>query len=217
MRTRCVIIQAALLAGATVLCPSPAAGQTPQYRSPAGVVYVSLPDTGGVARAESALAAEPRSVERIIALGLAQSAIRRYREAIATFSRGLALEPENAVLYRWRGHRYLSVRQFDSARADLERGLALDSTIYGIFYHLGIVKYGISRARPTRSRGAFRSRRIPRSGRAPSTGCGCRCRAPAIPPTRRPCSIGMQTRCPWRTRTPSGCVSIAVASGLTRC
>jgi tetratricopeptide (TPR) repeat protein len=141
MRTRCVIIQAALLAGATVLCPSPAAGQTPQYRSPAGVVYVSLPDTGGVARAESALAAEPRSVERIIALGLAQSAIRRYREAIATFSRGLALEPENAVLYRWRGHRYLSVRQFDSARADLERGLALDSTIYGIFYHLGIVKY----------------------------------------------------------------------------
>ena len=121
--------------------PIAAAGQTVQYRSPVGVAYVSLPDTGAVAWAESTLAAEPRNVERVIQLGLAQSAIRQYREAIATFTRGLDLEPDNAVLYRWRGHRYLSIRELDRARADLERGLALDSTNYGVLYHLGIVQY----------------------------------------------------------------------------
>ena len=120
---------------------APVWGQNPEYRSPAGVTYVSQPDTGGVARAESTLGAAPREVARIIKLGLAQSAIRRYREAIATFTRGIAIAPDSGILYRWRGHRYLSVRQLDSARADLEHGLALDSTLYGCWYHLGIVKY----------------------------------------------------------------------------
>jgi tetratricopeptide (TPR) repeat protein len=122
-------------------CSAPAADRTVEYRSPAGVAYRALPDTGAVARAESALAADPQNVQRIIALGLAQSAIRQYREAIATFTRGIAIAPDTAVLYRWRGHRYLSVREMDSARTDLEHGLALDSTLYGCWYHLGIVKY----------------------------------------------------------------------------
>lgn len=118
-----------------------AASQNPEYRSPAGVTYVSHPDTGGVVRAESALAAAPNDVHRIIQLGLAQAAIWRFREAVATFSRGIAIAPDSGILYRWRGHRYLSVRQLDSARADLEHGLKLDSTLYGCWYHLGIVKY----------------------------------------------------------------------------
>lgn len=124
-----------------LLVPGSAAAQTTQYRSQAGVTYVSQRDTGGIARAESALAADPRNVERIIQLGLAQSAVRQYREAIATFSRGIEIAPDNAVLYRWRGHRYLSTRDFDRARADLTHGLALDSTLYGCWYHLGIVRY----------------------------------------------------------------------------
>ncbi|MGH8722484.1 MAG: tetratricopeptide repeat protein, partial [Burkholderiales bacterium] len=45
------------------------------------------------------------------------------------------------VLYRWRGHRYLSVREFDRALDDLTRGSRLDSTNFGIWYHLGIVRY----------------------------------------------------------------------------
>jgi tetratricopeptide (TPR) repeat protein len=114
---------------------------TVQYRSPAGVAYYSQIDTGAIARAESALAAQPRSVERIIQLGVAQSGARQFREAIRTFTRGLAIEPENPMLYRWRGHRYLSVRELDRAMADLTRGLRLDSTNYGILYHLGIVRY----------------------------------------------------------------------------
>ena len=115
------------------------AGQTVQYRSPAGVEYRSLADTGAIARAERARAANPADVARIIQLGQAQSAARQFREAIATFGSGLAIAPGDPMLYRWRGHRYLSVRELDRALDDLRRGFALDSTNYGVLYHLGIV------------------------------------------------------------------------------
>jgi len=115
--------------------------QSVQYHSPAGVEYRAQRDTGAIARAESALAADPRNINRIIALGVAQSGVRQYQEAIVTFTRGLEIAPNNALLYRWRGHRYLSTRQLDKAMDDLTRGARLDSTIYGIWYHLGIVRF----------------------------------------------------------------------------
>jgi len=118
-----------------------AAAQSVQYRSPAGVEYRSLPDTEAVTKAQAALAADPRNVARFVDLGVAQSGARQFREAIATFTRGLEIEPNNALLLRWRGHRYLSVREFDKALADLTRGATIDPTIYGIWYHLGIVQY----------------------------------------------------------------------------
>ena len=120
---------------------SSSAAQTVQYRSPAGVEYRSIADTGAVARAQAVLAADPRNIDKIIALGVAQSGVRQFREAIETFTRGLAIAPDNAMLYRWRGHRYLSVREFDKAMQDLERGFTLDSVNYGILYHLGIVRF----------------------------------------------------------------------------
>lgn len=120
---------------------SGASGQSVQYRSPDGAEYRAQHDTGAVARAESALAADPRNVERFIQLGVAQSGARQFREAIQTFTRALAVAPDDPMLYRWRGHRYLSVRELDRATEDLTRGLRLDSTNYGILYHLGIVRY----------------------------------------------------------------------------
>ena len=124
-----------------VVGTSAASGQSVQYRSPAGVEYRSQADTGAIARAQAALNADPKNVDKIIALGVAQSGVRQFREAIETFTRGLAIAPNNAMLYRWRGHRYLSVREFDRAMADLTRGFALDSNNYGILYHLGIVRF----------------------------------------------------------------------------
>jgi tetratricopeptide (TPR) repeat protein len=112
-----------------------------QYRSPAGVEYRSLADTEAVTNARAALAADPRNVAKIIDLGVAQSGARQFREAIETFTRGLQIEPNNALLLRWRGHRYLSVREFDKAYADLMRGSTIDPSIYGIWYHLGILQY----------------------------------------------------------------------------
>jgi len=118
-----------------------ASGQSVQYRSPAGVEYRAQADTGPIARAQAALAADPRNVQLIIQLGIAQSGARQFREAIETFTRGLAIAPNDPMLYRWRGHRYLSVRELDRATTDLTRGYALDSTNYGILYHLGIARF----------------------------------------------------------------------------
>jgi len=137
-----VVIFAPLLAsGCAALAKSSPAGTTVQYRSPAGVEYRSQLDTGAIAQAESALAAEPHNVDRLIQLGVAQSGARQFREAIETFTRGLAIAPGNPMLYRWRGHRYLSVRELDRAMTDLTRGFQLDSTNYGVLYHLGIVRF----------------------------------------------------------------------------
>ena len=133
-----------LLSLVTIIAMSPAidaSAQSLQYRSPEGVEYRSLPDTDAIKIARAALEASPRSITRIIDLGVAQSGARQFREAIATFTRGLQIEPNNALLLRWRGHRYLSVRDFDRAHADLTRGGQIDPTIYGIWYHLGVVQY----------------------------------------------------------------------------
>ena len=123
------------------LSTGPAAAQSVQYRSAAGVEYRAQQDTGAIARAERALTTDPRNVDLILQLGLAQAGAQQYREAIATFGRGLAIAPDNAMLYRWRGHRYLSVRELDRAIADFTRGYGLDSLNYGILYHLGIVRF----------------------------------------------------------------------------
>lgn len=128
----------ALLGSAAV---APTGAQTVQYRSPAGVEYRSLADTGPVARAAQALAADPRNVDKFIALGVAQAGARQAREAVETFTRGLAVAPNNAMLLRWRGHRYLSLREFDKAMADLNRAASIDPSIYGIWYHRGIVRF----------------------------------------------------------------------------
>jgi len=126
---------------AVVFATTAASAQTVEYRSPAGVEYRSQVDTGPIARAQAALTADPKNVQRFIELGVAQSGAWQFREAIQTFTKAMAIEPDNAMLYRWRGHRYLSVRELDKAQADLTRGLKLDSTNYGILYHLGIVRF----------------------------------------------------------------------------
>lgn len=112
-----------------------------QYRSHAGVEFRAQDDSGAVARAERALAADPRNVDTLIALGLAQAGARQYHDAIRTFSRGMRIAPANPLLYRWRGHRYISTGDYVRALADLRRGNTLDSTNYDIWYHLGVAHF----------------------------------------------------------------------------
>src|ERR1043166_2812774 len=129
----------------TFALTAPLPGQSLQYTSPSGVKYYAQKDTGPIARAEAAHKLDPKNIDKIIALGVAQSGARQFREAIETFTSGLAIAPPNtpqqAMLLRWRGHRYLSTRQMDKALADLTRGNAIDTTNYGIWYHLGIVRF----------------------------------------------------------------------------
>jgi tetratricopeptide (TPR) repeat protein len=112
-----------------------------QYTSPAGIRYYAQADTGPVARAEAALASDPKNADKVIALGVAQSGARQFREAIATFTKALESDPNNAMFYRWRGHRHLSVREFDQAFDDLTRCLTIDANNYGCLFHLGIVNF----------------------------------------------------------------------------
>ena len=134
-RTRLLFVAALALVSAN------ASAQSLQYRAPNGKEYRAAVDSGPIARAQAALKADPTNIDKIIALGTAQSGARQLKEAVATFSAGLKLHPNNALLLRWRGHRHLSVREFAKAKADLTRGAKLDSTIYGNWYHLGVVKF----------------------------------------------------------------------------
>ena len=138
MHHRRTVVRACALA---IVMAAPVAAQTVQYRSPAGVEFLSQRDTGPIGRAERALAADPSNIQRFIDLGIAQSGARQMQEAVQTFTRALPLAPNDAMLYRWRGHRNLSVRNFDRALADLTRGYGLDSLNYGILYHLGVLRF----------------------------------------------------------------------------
>lgn len=115
---------------------------SPELVSPLGRTFYSQPDEKGVvAEAEKKLAADPKNLELLVALGRAQASIWRYRDAITTYTRGVETNPNAAVLYRHRGHRYISTRQFDKAVSDLESAAKLNDKDFDIWYHLGLAYY----------------------------------------------------------------------------
>jgi tetratricopeptide (TPR) repeat protein len=78
-----------------------------------------------LALARALVEARPADLDALIWLGRRTAYLGRYREAVAVFSRGIEQQPDDARLYRHRGHRHLTLRQFDAAVADLERAAAL--------------------------------------------------------------------------------------------
>lgn len=115
-----------------------------------------------LAAAETALAAAPTDPEALIWVGRRQAYLWQYRDAIATFTKGIEQFPDNPKFYRHRGHRYISVRQFDRAQADFERaaelikgtpdevepdgapnpaGIPRSTLQFNIWYHLGLAYY----------------------------------------------------------------------------
>jgi tetratricopeptide (TPR) repeat protein len=101
----------------------------------------ALADDPSVIDARKALAAEPKNVERVLALSKAEANRRQYREAVATSSEGLAFAPNNAALYLERGHRELGLREFSQARSDLEQATRLAPQMLDGWYHLGLSHY----------------------------------------------------------------------------
>ena len=115
-----------------------------------------------LAQAEKALAANPKDAEAIIWVGRRLGYLWRYNDAIAMFTQGIELHPNNAKFYRHRGHRYITVRQFAKSQADFEKAAQLikgqkdeiepdgapnptgqpRSTLqFNIWYHLGLAYY----------------------------------------------------------------------------
>ena len=136
------LLPVALLCVLTLCFSALAQDAKPEIVSLLGVKhYAQADEKGEITAAEKKLAAEPQNVELIIALGRAQAAVWRYQDAIATYTRGTALAPNNALLYRHRGHRYISTRQFDKAIADMEKAAKLKTDDFDIWYHLALAYY----------------------------------------------------------------------------
>ncbi|MGQ0714461.1 MAG: tetratricopeptide repeat protein [Gemmatimonadaceae bacterium] len=136
-----------LLAAGTLGCGGRSAPHTEPPRGPEATSLLGVPlhavrDTAGViALADAQLAVDPRDLTALINAGIARASARRFNAAIEVFSHAIELYPEEARLYRFRGHRYLSLRRFEDATRDLERAVALDSTNYDIAYQLALAHY----------------------------------------------------------------------------
>ena len=128
-------------------------------------LYAPTPSADALANygeAKETWQVSPTDVEAIIWYGRRTAYLGRYRDAIRIYSDGIELHPEDARLYRHRGHRFISTRQLDKAIADLNYAAALIegaddeiepdglpnalgipvSTLHSnIWYHLGLAYY----------------------------------------------------------------------------
>ena len=96
------------------------------------------------------------------AAGRRAAYLGRYQEAIQLYTLGIERHPDDARLYRHRGHRYITTRQIDNAITDLEhaawltdgnadevepdglpnaRGIPTSTLQSNIWYHLGLARY----------------------------------------------------------------------------
>lgn len=78
-----------------------------------------------LAAAKAAYGKAPNDADALIWLGRRTAYLGRYRETIEIFTKGIAQHPNDARMYRHRGHRYLTVREFDRAIADFDKAAAL--------------------------------------------------------------------------------------------
>lgn len=106
--------------------------------------------------------ADPDDADAIIWLGRRLAYLGRYQEAIEMFGEGAEKHPEDARMFRHRGHRYITVRDLDAAVEDFTRATELirgqpdevepdgapnrfnipTSTLQSnIWYHLGLAHY----------------------------------------------------------------------------
>lgn len=102
------------------------------------------------------------SAEKFVWLGRRLAYLWRYERAIAVYTNGLSGYPDNADLYRHRGHRYITTRRFNRAIADLRNAATLVAGVpdvveqdgmpneanlprttlqFNIHYHLGLAYY----------------------------------------------------------------------------
>jgi tetratricopeptide (TPR) repeat protein len=137
-----IVIATAALACGGRTPRSDDAPRNPEAISLLGVpLYAARDTTGIIALADQQLAAKPRDLTRLINAGIARASVRRFNAAIEIFSRAIEMYPNEARLYRFRGHRYLSLRRFEDAVKELQHAVFLDSTNYDIAYHLALAYF----------------------------------------------------------------------------
>jgi len=114
------------------------------------------------AEAKTNFEQEPDNPDALIWYGRRTAYLGKYREAIDIYTDGINQFPEDARIYRHRGHRYISVRELDNAIDDFEKAASLiegkediiepdgmpnalnipvSSLHTNIWYHLGLAYY----------------------------------------------------------------------------
>ncbi len=115
-----------------------------------------------LARAKADYMANPDDADAIIWYGRRIGYTGDYLSAIKVYSEGIEKHPDDARLYRHRGHRYISIREFDKAIADYliavelikgqkneiepdgapnALGIPVSTKHGNIWYHLGLAYY----------------------------------------------------------------------------
>lgn len=137
-----------------------------EFTTPLGKTFsIAAPSGKPLAQyeeAKTASEANPEDVDALIWYGRRTAYLGQYQEAIGIYSAGIAQFPNEARLYRHRGHRYISIREYDKAIADFQKAANLIegteneiepdgmpnaqnipvSTLHGnIWYHLGLAYY----------------------------------------------------------------------------
>src|SRR5262245_1918036 len=144
--------------------------QTPEAVSLSGKPLFSAPPTGeqktrleaDLAKAQADFDRDPANADSAIWLGRRLAYLGRFNDAIKVYSQGIERHPNEARLYRHRGHRYITIRKFDLALADLARasqliagrndeiepdgapnraGIPRSTLQSNIWYHLGLAQY----------------------------------------------------------------------------
>ena len=113
-------------------------------------------------KARADFEANPDDPEALIWVARRLGYLWQFHEAIAVLDEGVSRWPDNAKLYRHRGHRYITVRDFPRAQADFEKAAELiagqpdeiepdgqpnrlnqprTTLAYNIWYHLGLSHY----------------------------------------------------------------------------
>ena len=122
--------------------PQAPAGQKPQVVTALGQSYFAKADAdGAIAKANAALAADPKNVDLLIAAARAHDVALQFDASIALYTRAIEMAPNDVRGYRFRGHRYVSTRKFDLAVKDLERALSLAPSSFDVVYHLGLAYF----------------------------------------------------------------------------
>ena len=114
------------------------------------------------AEAEDVLGEDPDDVDALIWMGRRTAYLGQYRSSIDIYAHAMTLHPDDARLYRHRGHRYVTVRELDHAILDFRRavdltdgqpdevepdglpnaaGIPTSTLQFNIWYHLGLAHY----------------------------------------------------------------------------
>ena len=140
--------------------------QDSSFTTPLGRTYTLTPPSetalANYQEAKLAHEANPDDIDALIWYGRRTAYLGRYQQALEIYTEGIKKYPNEARLYRHRGHRYISIREYDKAIADFEKAatliqgtedqiepdgmpnaqnIPLSSLHSNIWYHLGLAYY----------------------------------------------------------------------------